>query len=157
MGLAIYMKSKGEYTSIYLYYTGGSYYTKLDKLYPTPVNNLQCTLLKFQMLNVFSPLPGWLWSSIKVGQLQDKLWLALLWWQLPVGRYYRCCDVVDWWLCIELPVPSLQVIIGSLSILLKDAPQCRRKLLTIQPSVLKAAQKTIHWGSVLGFCCFSSL
>jgi len=145
------MKSKGEYTSIYLYYTGGSYYTKLNKLYPTPVNNLQCMLL-YKVSNAEC-----IFSFAWVAVIQHQLWLALLWWQLPVGRCYRCWYVIDWWLCIELPVPPLQVIIGSVSILLKDAPQCRRKLLTIQPSVLKAAQKTIHWGSVLGFCCFSSV
>ena len=39
--------------------------------------------------------------------------------------------------CTELPVPSLQVIICSVSILLKDTAHCRRKLTTIQPGVLK--------------------
>ena len=46
--------------------------------------------------------------------------------------------------CVELPVPSLQVIICSVSILLEDTPHCRRKLSTIQPGVLKVAQKTIR-------------
>ena len=102
-----------------------------------------CFVKKFQTLvysHVFSLSPGWLWSSIKLDNCNISLGL------LSFDDINQLIDVGMWSTddCIELPVPPLQVIICSVSILLKDTPHCRRKLPTIQPGVLKVAQKTIQ-------------
>ena len=101
-----------------------------------------------QALTTLSPpSPGWLRSSIKLDccKISESLF--------SFDDIYQLVDVgmqsTDD--CVELPVPSLQVIIFSVSILLEDTPHCRRKLSTIQPGVLKVAQKTLH--STEGVCC----
>ena len=104
-----------------------------------------CFLKNFQTLvysHVFSLSPGWLWSSIKLDNCNISSGL------LSFDDINHLIDVGMWSTdeYIELPVPPLQ----WLFVLFPSYSKTLHKLPTIQPGVLKVAQKTIQLRECVG-------